>query len=316
MIFLHPTSLIIMLIPLLILSFFILTNQSYIHQIFSKQILEKLTFNKNSNSKTRQNILILSSLILMILAFARPIVLKEEIILKQNIPSLTIVLDISSSMLSSDIYPNRLIFAKKKILELIDKFENVNLSIYAFSEKLYLLSPKTTDINSVKFLINHLHIKSTQHNSTNFLELFTHIKEEENIVIFTDTSSHTDFSKEIKLIKEHRQKVHIYAVTSTQGSAIKIDNNFLTDTNNKIIISKLNTNIKQLSLSSGGIFKIYTHDNNSTTDIANAIKNTQAVLTNSGYRDKIELFTYPLALAIFLIFITFYSIKKDAKLEI
>lgn len=316
MIFLYPISLIVMLIPLLILSFFILTNQGKINRVFSKQILEKLTLNKNLNSKQRQNILIISALILFIVAFARPVIPNKDIILKQNIPTIAIVLDISNSMLADDIYPNRLTFAKKKIQELINEFKIANISLYAFSEKLYMLSPKTTDINSVKFLLEHLHIQPTQQSSTNFLEIFANLDKEKNIVIFTDTSAQIDFSPELKLIENNNQKVHIYAVASTLGRAIKIDDNYLVDKENKIIISKLNTNIKQLSSISDGIYKDYTYENNSTKGIADAIKNSISTVSNPKYSDKIELFKYPLYLALFLIFITFYSLRKDDKLKL
>jgi len=315
MIFLYPSTIFIMLIPLMILSFFILTNSSKINILFSKEMLEKLTINSKYHSKYKKYILILLALVLIIISLARPVIIKQNIALKQELPSITIALDISNSMLATDIYPDRLTFAKKKIIELLDGFKTLNASVYAFSSNIFLISPKTNDIETIKFIISHLHIKQTEQKSTSFTNILHHLKNEKNIVIFTDGGENNNFFDELKLIDKYNQKVYIYSIATDEGGPIKIDGSYLLNTNNNIVISKLNKKISQLSIESNAIYTNYSYETNSTINIVNSIKKSNYKLDNFDLIDKDELFKYPLFLAIILIFLAFYSIKKDDKLQ-
>src|SRR5437868_9720692 len=66
-----------------------------------------------------------------------------------------IALDVSKSMLSSDIKPSRLDRAKQLISVLIDKLENNRLGLVIFAGQSYLQMPLTPDLTEAKMFLSN-----------------------------------------------------------------------------------------------------------------------------------------------------------------
>ena len=109
---------------------------------------------KNFKLKTKKYLigkyLILLSLILMIIALARPQLLSENRIVKKDGIDIAISLDLSQSMLQEDFTPNRLEKAKEVLDEFIDKRGNDRLSLIVFGGDAYTKVPLTFDHNVIK----------------------------------------------------------------------------------------------------------------------------------------------------------------------
>lgn len=96
------------------------------------------------------------SLALIVVALARP----QKVLKKQNIKGegidINLVMDISGSMLSKDLEPNRLEASKKVAADFIDKrqFDRVGLVVYAGVA--YTLCPPTTDYRVLKEFLENL----------------------------------------------------------------------------------------------------------------------------------------------------------------
>lgn len=93
--------------------------------------------------------LILASLILMIIALARPQFISENKIIKKDGIDIVISLDLSNSMLQEDFRPNRLEEAKKLLNEFIKKRPNDRISLVVFGGDAYTKVPLTFDHNVV-----------------------------------------------------------------------------------------------------------------------------------------------------------------------
>ena len=100
---------------------------------------------------------------LSLLALTRPYSGYDEIELRQQGSDTMIVFDISLSMLSKDISPNRLEFAKRKVLDFIRILEAKSpgdrVGIVLFSGAGYLFCPLTSDYSAVSY--THLRCRRT-----------------------------------------------------------------------------------------------------------------------------------------------------------
>jgi len=294
MIFLNSNFLIFMLLPLFILGFFIITNKKEIERYFKKSILQKLVIKKNYLGIFGKNILLFATLFLFIVALARPVKPKEDITLQTKLPTFAILLDISASMQANDLIPNRLKFAKHKIKKLIEN-SYANISLYAFSDRLYQISAPTSDIKTLLFLLDHLKIPKEYMRSSNLYEALKNIKEK-NIILFSDATDIKDFSKFSKLNKN----LTTYLTATKKGSLIKTDNGYLKDKNLELVISKANRNIKEIS-------KVINYSYND--DDMKKLYQTGSK-TFFDIKEFEELYTYPLYLGTLLLFFSMFSLKR------
>ncbi len=318
MIFLRPDYLLYMMIPMAILFYFIITGKNQIDTIFDQKTLEKLTVDNDTLGRTGRNIMLFVSLFLFIIALARPALPKGDITVTTKKIDLLIALDISKSMLATDRYPNRLEFAKQKIYKFIDHFPQARIGVIAFGDDGFLVSPLSEDTQTLKYLIKNLSLESISTNGTNLLVPIVKsaeiLKNKQNkiLVIFSDGGDKNEFSKEIKEAQKNGVNVYIYAIGTTQGAPISVLGEKLKDNQGNIVISKLNENIKNLAIQTGGAYITGGYKDASIDmiiqDIKQKYKNYQQ--NNKKIKDLKELFYYPLALGILFMLFAFSSLPK------
>ena len=101
-------------------------------------------------------VLRLFALILLIIAIARPQeTLKEEEIKAEGI-DITLVMDLSSSMLAQDFKPDRLEVSKRVASEFVDKREFDRIGLAVFAGEAFTQCPLTTDHRVVKEFLSNL----------------------------------------------------------------------------------------------------------------------------------------------------------------
>ncbi len=315
MIFLKPEYLAMMLIPTLVLFYFIVSNKSAVDVYFDAKILEKLRVDNGALGRIGRNIMLFIALIMMIVALARPAIEQGDMSIKSKSIDLMVALDISKSMMAADIYPSRLAFAKKRFVELVDSFSEANIGVVAFSSEGFLVSPMTQDSSTLKYLVNHLSLDSMTLKGTNLLipiekgNAFLKDSKDKIIIIFTDGGDKTDFSKEIERAKAYGESIYIYALGSFEGAPILEKGEAIKDKKGNMVITKLNERIKALAFESGGAYIVGNHEDQSIALLVKDIKKKfkmQDVKEKSVKAYK-ELFYYPLSLAIAFMLFAFSS---------
>lgn len=319
MIFLYNNVLFFMLIPTLLLMFLIITKKDNFAKYFSKDTLEKLSVSNQFFSNKARNITLFLSLIFMIIALARPVANEKNHDVKQKLNTMVIAIDISKSMLATDIYPNRLEFAKTKLLNIVENAKDSAIAVILFAKSSFILSPLTQDFTSLKILIENLNTGANFDNGTNIystLEVTNKLLKDysnKNLLLLSDGGDKDDFSDELEYAKEKNIAVYTIAMASKNGAAIKLkDGNYLTNKQGEIITSKMNENIKQLALNTKGGYINYSLDNNDIIEIIKDIKekSKKQEFKTKKFKTYTELFYYPLALAIFLLLIAFSSLPS------
>jgi len=318
MTFVHPEFLYLMLPALAILFFFLISGEESHNQFFSKEVLSKLQVNSNTLTMKARNAIFFIMFALLITALAQPVIEDGKVKVKAKSSDIMIALDISDSMLAQDIYPTRLDAAKKKVLDLLKASPQERIGVMAFAKDAYLVSPLSFDHRAVRFLLKQLNTGSITEKGTDFLRLLSSargaLQENDNryLLILTDGGDKKDFSEEIALAKKNGIRVFILAVATKKGAPIKLKDGSFIKQNGNIIVSKLNSAIKDLALKTGGA---YVESVTSSADIEAMLKEIQAKTKKRELKEEeimryIPLFYYPLGLAMFLLLIATSSMSR------
>ena len=317
--FLYQNVLLLMLIPIILLMFLVITNKDSFEKYFSKETLSKLSVSNNYMTKTTRNILLFISIILMTIALARPVAQEKEHSFKQEVASIVVAIDVSKSMLANDIYPNRLTLAKQKLLEIIKQSKENALAVILFAKSSFILSPVTQDFNSLKILVDNLNTGTNFDNGSNiFSTLETTNKllkdyDNKNLLLLTDGGNNSEYEEEIEFAKKNQINIYTIALATKKASPIKLENgDFLTNNDGSIVTVALNEKIKKLSLNTNGGFINYSISNNDVKEILLDInkKSSKKELESKKFKTYTELFYYPLGLALFILLISFSSLPK------
>jgi Ca-activated chloride channel family protein len=321
MTFIHPEFLYLMLPALVILFYFLISAEEEHNKFFSKEVLQKLQVNTNTLTMKARNAIFLLMFALLIVALAQPAIEDGKVKVKAKSADIMIALDISDSMLAQDVYPTRLDAAKKKVLDLLSASPQERIGVMAFAKDAYLVSPLSFDHRAVRFLLKQLNTDSITEKGTDFLRLLSSAKgalqdnENRYLLILTDGADKKDFSKEIALAKEEGIHVFILGIGTPQGAPIKLkDGSFIKQKGN-IIVSKLNSAIKELALQTGGA---YVESVTSSADIKAMLKEIGKKTKRRDLKEEeivqyIPLFYYPLGVAMFLLLIATSSMSKREK---
>ena len=321
--FLHPEFLYYMLPPLLILFGFLFTQKEANAHFFSEDVMNRLRVGANILTLKARNALFLLMGFFIIVALAQPVIKEQKVEVKAKSADVMIAMDISDSMLATDVYPNRLESAKQKVLSLLNEDINERIGLVAFAKNSYLVSPLSFDTKAVAFLLNNLDTTSITEKGTDFLSLLDVVsrvqenRDKKHLLILSDGGDKSDFSDEIELAKKHGITVFVLGIATKKGSPIKLKDGTFIKHNGDIIISKLNENISDLALKTGGI---YIQNIASSDDIKRMLKEIIGITGEKELKsEEIQmhkpLFYYPLGVAVFILLIATSSLGSRKKVN-
>ena len=221
-----------------------------------------------SNTKTNQPLWLVALFCsLGILFSAGPSFEKKQVPVFQSKSARVIVMDMSYSMYSTDILPNRLLQSRFKALDMIDLFKEGDTALVAYAGTAYTISPLTNDATTLANLIPSLSPEIMPDKGSNVLAGLDMAKElltqagyvDGDIILVTDGIEQQELSEVSDFTNNTQYRLSIYGVGTSQGAPIKLpEGGFLKDTYGQIVVPKLNTSqLKNLATSSGGKFASY-----------------------------------------------------------
>lgn len=303
------------IIPAVVLWFFIHNNSNNIEDLFAPKVLEKISVNQSKFSTKNRLRLMLLAIILMLVAFSKPALNDGEIKIKSYSSDLLVAIDMSKSMLANDIYPNRFEFAKNQLLNSLDKINGKRIAILGFTSQSFLISPLTDDFSSLKFLIKNLRTDSISLTGTSIFNLLRSANDllgkvsNKQILLLTDGGDNNNFDQEIAYANTHNLKIFIFDTASESGGGIRTKNGLLKDDDKNIVYVRENPNIKKLAIQTQGRYLKYSLNANSLSNFINTLKQNKND-KNIRINQQRQLFYYPLALALVLLFFAFFSLPR------
>ncbi len=314
--FVNPIFLYLMLPPLGVLAYFILSGSANYEKYFSKEVLDKILIKGDFLGSRGRNYFLLMAIFAFIIALARPVMNVKEVKISSESKNLVIAIDVSRSMSADDIYPNRLEFVKHKLSFLIDNLKDTNIGIVAFARNAFLVSPITNDKNSLKFLLSNLSSDMVSVQGTDVSNALTQVSKMfvksglRDVFLVSDGGESKDIQKAIAEAKKSSLHVSVMVVGSQKGGTIKLENGeLLKDKNLDIVISKRNEKLKALALETSGV---YIKEFGSGEGVRLLEKSLKKIKTNDENNIKIaqELFMYPLILGLIFICIALHGFNK------
>ncbi len=293
----------------------------YFYPLLSALLLLMVLFVLEWRLSSFSIILFISMLLLAYTLYIAPAPMTKEQPLppKQENTNIGILLDISKSMSVNDIYPTRFYAMKQKLVSIVDRLGDEQISVIAFSKVPYLVAPFTSNKNGIKKMISMLDTTSIETSGTNILaslQAYNAMSINDNnkvVLLVTDGGEKDNYDMEASYAKEHNISIVVYAIATNQGAIIKDRGEIMLDHRGNIAISTLNHNIKTLAYNADISDTTYTLGNNDIDNIADKI----AALTGEKSNGKNIISEYSLkaiytitALVILLLFIQRFS-RRD-----
>ncbi len=295
-----------------------------------KRSLERLAASYSRKKDRLKAALIIIAVFFVIIAILRPQwgFVWEEV--EHRGADVMIAVDVSRSMLTKDVLPNRLERTKLALEDLVQQLRGDRIGLIAFAGSAFVQCPLTIDYNGFLLSVRDLNTQLIPKPGTNIenaieeaIQSFGKGSEgsERTLVIITDGESHVgDALKAAAKAKQARITIHTIGVGTTQGELIEVKDeegnlSYVKDQQGQIVKSRLNEKaLQEIAFLSKGIY----------------IKSTPTefgleLLYNSKIKDKkkgkmkstiekrrTDRFQLPLALAFLLLFIEpFISNRKS-----
>ena len=225
-----------------------------------------------ANSKASQPLWLVALFCsLGILFSAGPSFEKKEVPVFQSKNARVIVMDMSYSMYSTDILPNRLTQARFKTLDMIELFKEGDTALVAYAGTAYTISPLTNDAKTLSNLIPSLSPDIMPDKGSNVLAGLDMAKTllsqagyvDGDIILVTDGIEQDELNDVNNFIQESNYRLNIYAIGTAQGAPIKLpEGGFLKDRYGQIVVPTLNSeSLKSIASRSGGKFSRYQPSN-------------------------------------------------------
>lgn len=238
-----------------------------------------------------------------------------------------VLIDTSRSMLTEDVYPNRLEAGKRALSRLITSLKGDRIGFIPFSDSAYIQMPLTDDYTITENYINAIDTTLISGGGTQLYEAlqlaeksFREIASENKTVIVLSDGGDFD-KKSLDFVKDNKIDVYAIGVGTMEGNIIPeyingLKRGFIKDEKGSAVISRLNSEfLQQISKENNGN---YYEVNNLVDTSKNFIEDTLNLERKNQRNEKSKnyerYFQYPLALGIILLLIG-YLLKEVIKDE-
>jgi Ca-activated chloride channel family protein len=291
----------LILVPIFILLyvFYQLWKKKRIQNAGDARLIRLLIKNHAPAKATLKFSLVLLAFVLGCVAVANPRKTDENSAEERKGIDLVIAMDVSNSMLATDVSPDRLTRAKQFVSKLIDQLKDDRIGLVEFAGNAYLQMPLTFDQSAARLYVSVASPAAIAAQGTSISDALQKAgiafgEEEErfrSVVLITDGETHDENA--IEKAKELASKgvmINTIGIGSPEGSTIAdtATGQPKTDESGHVIVSKLNQPLlQQLATISNGK---YVHLEN-PADAANEIMEQYKDIEKKALGDT-SLYTY------------------------
>lgn len=318
---------------LLLVVFFIATyiflfvrDKRRMERYCERGLLGKLTAQTSHGMQHLKFAVLMLALVCFIFAAANPQTAGKMEKVKRKGVDIMLCLDVSNSMLATDIQPNRLDACKMAINRFIDKLTGDRVGLVVFAGKSFVQLPITTDYAAAKMFINQI---STQMMPTQGTDISAALataaaamtpeldeaddnadsKPSRVILVASDGEDH--FPEGAMTAAELAKEgfvIHTIGIGSTKGVPIPIGaggKQFKKDNAGNTVITRLNeTTLKDIASAGGGAYVHATNANMGFETILNEINAMEkSDIEDVNFTMYESYYQYPLLVGILLLFI-------------
>ena len=318
-------SLVVVLVALFIYGVYV--QRRRLRQFGNPELLRSLMPNVSYIRPQLKFYLLVVALVLIVFALARPQIGSR--LEKSDTTGIEVmmVLDVSNSMLATDVAPSRIENAKMMLSKLIDQMPDNKVGLIVFSGDAVVQLPMTADNVSAKMFLSTINTKSVANPGTavgTALDLAIKSFGEENkdigrsIILLTDGENHEDDAvAAAKLAREKGIMVNVVGFGSPQGSPIPVQGtmSFWKDKDGNVVVSKLNEQMcQQIAQVGDGVYVRADNSNIALRTISKQLTQLQQGEIQSAvyadYADRFYIFAW---IALFILMIEFFILNRQNK---
>ena len=227
-----------------------------------------------------------------------------------------IALDVSKSMLATDVQPNRLARAKQLIMRMTDKMQNDRVGLIVFAGRAYLQVPLTVDYSALKMVLNNvgpglIPTQGTVIGDAIDMAMQSFSQKErkyKSLVIISDGEDHDEQAlNKAKEAADAGVTIHTIGIGSPQGvtlydpdtKSVKLDEN------GAPVVSKLNEEeLRSLANTGHGTYTLLRNTDDAAEKLIDAMAGMeQKSLGSVVFTDFTSYFQYFLLAGFLLLFI-------------
>jgi len=261
--------LLLLLIPVIVLLFILLRQwkKKTSDKIGDPRLVQALIANFSRKKLQAKILVILFAFAALVIAAANPQSASEvENVSKKGI-DVMIILDVSRSMLSTDVKPSRLGRSKQLLNKLLDKLSGDRVGIVIFAGRAYMQMPLTADYTAAKLYISNASPEAVQIQGTVITDALllgnsafnNKEKKYKTILLITDGEDHDkEAVNTAEKLAENGVIVHTIGVGTTTGGTIVNgpSGESKRDMQGNVIISKLNEKeLIDIAQATGGVYQ-------------------------------------------------------------
>lgn len=271
-----------------------------------------------------KNLLVILAFVLCAFAVAGLVTPDETQRITRKGTDLMIALDVSKSMLATDIKPNRLERAKQLITKVVEQMPDEKVGLVVFAGRAYLQMPLTVDHSAAKMFISAVNTNDVPVQGTVISNALTmsvaafnpQDKSYKSILLISDGEDHDRGASAVaRDLAKQGVMVNTIGIGSPSGAPIpdEITGQYKIDKNGNTVISKLNEQaLKSISDATGGIYQLYNDPDIIVKNLRNQLSGieTTTLTSDSSYLSFKQYFWYFLLAAFVLLCIEMVLSEK------
>ena len=240
-----------------------------------------------------------------------------------------VVLDVSKSMLATDVKPSRLDKAKQLLLLMLDKLENDRIGLVLFAGRAYLQMPLTSDHGAARMYIQEASPDAVPTQGTVIAEALrmantafnSKERKYKSILLISDGEDHDpDALKVAKDLAKDGVMINTVGIGSPEGSPIvdPATGELKKDEQGNTVISKLNeAELQQLSNATNGQYVRLDNVDDALITMTQQIDSVdKKSMSDAEFVDYVSYFQWFLGIAlVLLVFDYFFSERRSAASE-
>jgi Ca-activated chloride channel family protein len=251
---------------------------------------------------------------------------KQETVKREGI-EVMVCLDVSNSMMSTDITPTRLDKAKQILSKLVDNLHNDKIGLIVFAGDAYIQLPITADYVSAKMFLSTLNTSAVPTQGTAIgaainlaMRSFSpNESSEKTIILITDAEDHGDNAT--KSAEEAVKKgitVNVLGIGSTKGAPIPIPNTngFFKDKDGNMVITRLNeTMAKEIAAAGNGMYARTDNSNSALKALQKELdKLNKSEVESKVYSSYDEKYQIPAWILLIVFVLEFFILERKNKI--
>ncbi len=237
---------------------------------------------------------------------------------------IVIALDVSKSMLATDIKPNRLERAKQIISKIIDNSPNDRIGLVIFAGRAYLQMPLTLDHAAARMYLasakpGDVPTQGTVLSDALQMSMDAFNPEEKtfkSVLLISDGEDHEPGA--IKMAKDLLKSgivVNTIGIGSPLGAPIVDEETGQYKINNtgETVITKLNEeSLRNISKAGNGMYQLYTNSDEVVQNLQNKFSTIEedSLISEASYGSFIQYFQFFVGAALLLLLIEFFTSEK------